>query len=387
MEEMDSLLGMDLESSEHALRSLVAAVVHRGPRASAASAAPFLVALLDRGERPCAPHAILGLLARIAVADADAVACGAQVAHGGALEASPGELHAAREAAQYCGAVVGHGANIYLRWLLADDASARCAAAHLLAFIQRGDHAVDEALAARARDEDELEAVRASALFALGVRGTACAGDRPNRPGHEFGEATLLEAATVFSQLGSKDAAHARSAEREAIDVLARGVGEPSSRPGSDDMASFPWPKAERLLLGRLANSKGRSARAQSSLLRMLATARDRGRAERIACSLLVLAFGEPNAAAFSDWGPSREVFPGATAWSVEQRSVLSAVASTDVLWPPSAELEPSVRHVDASAVQLALKRMLVLPYYPSRTGLRAAINFAFTAGAGVAGQ
>jgi hypothetical protein len=42
---------------------------------------------------------------------------------------------------------------------------------------------------------------------------------------------------------------------------------------------------------------------------------------------------------------------------------------------------------VDASPVQVALKRMLELPYYPSRKGLRTAISLAFSAGAGGAAR
>jgi hypothetical protein len=147
--------------------------------------------------------------------------------------------------------------------------------------------------------------------------------------------------------------------------------------------ADFPWPRCERLLLSRLARAKGRSARAQTALLRLLPLARDRARAERIAGHLLVLAFGEPTGAAFSDWRPSLEVFPGASAWSAEQRSILRSIASLDLLWPASAELSPRVRHVDACPVQLALKRMLELSYYPSRQGLRSAIALVFNAGAG----
>jgi hypothetical protein len=380
---MDGLLGMDLESSEAALRTLAASVVHHGARADAARAAPFLVALLEHGERPTMPHAILGLLARIAVIDADAIACGRDATQGGALEATTFDAHADRDAVERCSVAVVAGRGAYLRWLGADDASARCAAAHLLAFVARGDSPIDEALAARARDEEEDEAVRASSLFALGVRGTASRHKLPCSLSHDVGGATLLEAGIVFARLASKDAAMARAAERDAVDVLARGIvgGPPAS--GVRAVPVFPWPEPEHLLLGRLGCGKGRAARAQSALLRMLATARDRGRAERIASALLVLAFGEPNAAAFSEWEPRREIFPGASAWTVEQRAVLGAIAAHDVLWPTAAEQTPSVRHVDASEIQLALKRMLVLPYYPSRKGLRAAIALVVIADAG----
>lgn len=162
--------------------------------------------------------------------------------------------------------------------------------------------------------------------------------------------------------------------------MLARGVGCPSG-----GVPAFPWPEPERLLLAKLALGRGRSARAQTAFLRGLPLVRDRSRAERIAAHLLVLAFGEPTAAAFSDWRPSLEVFPGASTWSAEQRIVLRTIEALDSLWPTSAEADPRVRHVDACAVQVSLKRMLELSYYPSRHGLHAALALSLSAGAGAA--
>jgi hypothetical protein len=376
---MDGFQAMDLEGSEQALRALVAGAVRNGARSAAAKATPFLVTVLERGVRPNAPQSILVLLARIAAGDPEAVACGGDATQGGAIEATPEELQAEQEANRRCEEAVAAGKDTYLRWLRTGAPAARVAAAHLLAFVLREDGTVDEALAKRARDESEPAHVRASALFALGLRGTARAGDLPPPRPQELGEATLLEAAAAFAGLGSRDAALARTAERAGVDVLSRGV---AAVPTEDD-ADFPWPESERLLLSWLARTKGRSARAQSALLRLLPLARDRGRAERIATDLLVLAFGEPTAAAFSDWRPSLEVFPGASAWSAEQRSILRAIATLDVLWPAAAEMSPRVRHVDACPVQVALKRMLELSYYPSRQGLRSAIALVFSAGAG----
>jgi hypothetical protein len=374
---MEVLLGMDLAGSERALRALASSVVHRGRHAAAAAAAPFLIELLDRGEHPTEPEALLGLLARIASGDPDVVACGGEVAYGGALEATPDEIQAEREVRQRCHDAVAAGRDTVLRWLIANDARARGAAAQVLAFVAVGDGGIDEALAGRARDEDEHDAVRASALFALGLRGAACASDLPPMRAQDVGEATLLEAAAIFAALGAKDAVLLKAAERTAVDILARGVSPDPLQ------ACSPWPPAERLLLGRLARNKGRSARAQSALLRLLPLTRDRARAERIASALLVLSFGEPTAAAFSDWRPTLESFPGASAWSAEQRGVLRTIAGHDILWPESAEEGPRVRHVDACTVQVELKRMLELAYYPSRKGLRTAIALAFTAGAG----
>jgi hypothetical protein len=378
--------GLDLESSEQALRALAASVVRRGRRSSAAAAAPFLIALLDRGERPSDPEAILALLAQIATGDPETAACRGEATLGGALEATVDEQHAEHEALGHCREAVAAGRGAYLLWLVAESVSARSAAAHVLAFVARDDRCIDGALSARARDEGENPAVRCSALFALGVRGTACAADLPQGSGQDFGPATSLEAASAFAALGAKDAVLAKAAERSAVDVLARGVATSPDGEGAERVAS-PWPSAERLLLGRLARAKGRSARAQSTLLRLLAVARDRDRAERISAALLVLAFGEPTAAAFSDWRPSLERFPGASAWSAEQRAVLRAIAGQDLLWPASAEQGPSVRHVDASPVQVALKQTLELSYYPSRKGLRTAITLAFSAGAGGVGR
>jgi hypothetical protein len=381
---MDSLLGTDLESSELALHALAAHVVRSGAPSSVAAATPFLVALLDRGERPAAPDLFLSMLARIAVGDPDAVACGSAPAQDGALElteATPEEAEAEREARRRCEQAVTAGASVYVRWLRASSTAARSAAAHLLAFVARGDGTVDQALADRARDDAEQPAVRASALLALGLRGAARAEDLPPPRAQELGEATLLEAAAAFAALGSRDPALVKTAERNAVDVLSRGVALPPRA----NAHAWPWPRPERLLLAKLSLGKGRSARAQSALLRLLPLARDRARGERIATHLLVLAFGEPTAAAFSDWKPSLEVFPGASGWSAEQRTVLRAIASLDILWPPAAEMAPRVRHVDACAVQIALKRMLELAYYPSRQGLRAAIALVLNAGAGVA--
>jgi len=377
---MDSLLGMDLDSAEQALYALAESLVRGGPRTTVAAAVPFLVAVLDHGdgERPGAASRAFELLSRIAIGDPDAVACGGEASHGSLLEATP---EAEKGAHARCEQAVAAGVNTYIRWLRQGDPGARTGAAHLLAFVLRDERSVDDSLATCARDESQPLAVRASALFALGLRGTACADDLPAPRTRELGEATLLEAAAAFAALGSKDPAVARTAERSAVDTLARGFGPSSPR----DAGEFPWPDAERLLLAKLARSKGRSARAQTALLRLLPLARDRARAERMARQLLVLAFGEPTAAAFSDWKPSLEVFPGASTWSAEQRSVLRAIASLDVLWPASAETEPRIRHADASSVQVALKRMLELSYYPSRQGLRSAIALAFTAGAGAA--
>jgi hypothetical protein len=76
-------------------------------------------------------------------------------------------------------------------------------------------------------------------------------------------------------------------------------------------------------------------------------------------------------------------VFPGAGSWTAEQRVVLRAIEELDLLWPAAAEVGPRVRYVDACPVQVALKRMLELSYYPSRHGLRAALAIPFSAGAG----
>jgi hypothetical protein len=381
---MESLLVPDMESAEHALHALAADAVRSGARSSMA-ATPFLVALLDRAERPGAPDQFLRMLARIAVGDPDAVACGSGPVQDGALEATESTLEEAereRDARIGCERVVSAGTSIYVRWLGSSNPAARTAAAHLLAFVARDDRSVDQALAQRARDNGEQPSVRASALLALGVRGAAHAADLPPPRAQELGEATILEAAAAFAALGSREAALVKTAERSAVDVLARGVAAPPA-PATENDSAWPWPRAERLLLSKLALHKGRSARAQTAFLRLLPLARDRSRAERMASHLLVLAFGEPTAAAFSDWKPSLEVFPGASAWSAEQRTVLRAIASLDALWPASAELGPRVRHVDACGVQIALKRMLELAYYPSRQGLRAAIALVFNAGAG----
>jgi hypothetical protein len=372
----DPLLGVDLESSEHALRSLAASVLRSGGNSSAAEAAPFLIAVLDRAAHPSDPVRVLSLLAHIAVGDPEAAACGSASAHAAALEATPEEAEAEQQAMRRREEAVAAGAEVYVRWLRAEAAPARAAAAHLLAFVRRADESVDEALRARARDPQEEAPVRASALLALGLRRAARAEDLPAERAQELGEAALLEAASAFAALGSTDAAVASAGARRAIDVLARGV---ASLPSG---AGLPWPALERLLLARLSRTAGRSARAQSSLLRALPLTQQQPRAERIAAHLLVLAFGEPTAAAFSDWRPSLEVFPGAGAWTAEQRVVLRAIEELDLLWPAAAEIGPRVRYVDACPIQVALKRMLELSYYPSRHGLRAALAIPFSVGA-----
>jgi hypothetical protein len=372
----DPLLGVDLEASEHALRSLAASVLRSGGSSSAAEAAPFLIAVLDRGAHPSDPVRVLQLLAHIAVGDPEAAACGGAPPHVGALEATPEEAEAEQEGLQRRREAVAAGSSVYVRWLRAEAAPARAAAAHVLAFVRHGDELVDEALRARARDPEEAMTVRASALLALGLRRSARAEDLPAERAQELGEAALLEAAGVVAALGSTDAPVASAGVRRAIDVLVRGV--PSLPSDADPL----WPPLERLLLARLARTAGRSARAQSALLRALPLAQQRSRAESIAAHLLVLAFGEPTAAAFSDWRPSLEVFPGAGAWSAEQRVVLRTIEGLDLLWPASAEVGPRVRYVDACPIQVALKRMLELSYYPSRHGLRAALAIPFSAGA-----
>jgi hypothetical protein len=95
-----------------------------------------------------------------------------------------------------------------------------------------------------------------------------------------------------------------------------------------------------------------------------------------------VLSFGEPTGAAFSALRPSVEVFRGAASWSAEQRAVLRGIVDHDALWPQSAESAPSVRHADACAIQIALKRMLEVAYYPSRMGVRTALGLVVSAGA-----
>jgi hypothetical protein len=372
----DPLLGIDLESSEQTLRALAASLLRSGGRSSAAEAAPFLIAVLDRAAHPSDPARVLSLLAHIAVGDPEEVACAGEPAHAGALEATPEEAQAEEESMRRREEAVAAGADVYVRWLRADAAPARAAAAHLLAFVRRDDESVDEALRARARDPQEEATVRASALLALGLRRAARAEDLPAERTQELGEGAPLEAASAFAALGSRDAAVANAGVRRAIDVLTRGV---ASLPAE---AVLPWPDPERLLLAKLARAAGRSARAQSALLRALPQTHDRTRAERIAAHLLVLAFGEPTAAAFSDWRPSREVFSGAAAWSAEQRVVLRTIEETDLLWPASAEMGPRVRYVDACPIQVSLKRMLELSYYPSRHGLRAALAIRFSAGA-----
>jgi hypothetical protein len=386
---MDFLLWVDPGGSEQALLALVAAALHEERPVAAATAAQFLIALLDHDGHPAAPEAAFGLLSRICAGDPDAAACGREAPYRGAIEATPEDLDADREARRRCAAVVASGRDAYLKWLTSGAVRARRSAAHLLAFAAPDDGRIDQSLSARARDQAEDAGVRSSALFALGVRGTASAMDLAavrargaGALGHqELGEATLLEAASSFAALGAKDAVLGKAGEHSAVDVLARGIA-----PQQLESAS-PWPAVERMLLARLGAAKGRSARAQTALLRLLSIARDPGRAARVASALLVLAFGEPTAAAFSDWRPLLERFPGATKWSTEQRSVLCAIADKDALWTAAAEDQPCVRRANACPIQAALKRMLELSYYPSRKGLRGAIALGFSVGAGGAGR
>ena len=339
----------------------------------------MLIELLDHSDPPADPQAILGLLTQIAVGNPDTVACGGERHPAALLEPPCGETRAAseRSMALECERAVACGTHVYLRWLASESPVARSAASHLLAFVAHEDIAVDEALAARAKDADDNMWVRSSALLALGVRGTARADDVPHVPRKELVEATVLEAARAFAALGSRDAPLVEGAEAAAVDVLARGIAADAA-----SSRSFPWPSLERLLIGGLARGRGRSARAQSALLGLLAAAGERGRAERIASALLVLAFGEPTGAAFSALRPSLEVFRGAASWTAEQRAVLRGIVDNDVLWPQSAESAPSVRHGDACAVQVALKRMLEVAYYPSRTGVRTALGLLVSGGA-----
>jgi hypothetical protein len=268
----DTLLGVDLEGSEHALRSLAASVLRSGGSSSAAEAAPFLIAVLDRAEHPSDPVRVLSLLAHIAVGDPEVAACGG-AAHAGALEATLEEAQAEHEAMRRREGAVAAGAGVYVRWLRAEAAPARAAAAHVLAFVGRRNESIDDALRARARDPGEETTVRASALLALGLRRAARAEDLPPERAQELGEAGLLEAAGAFAALGSQDAPVASTGVRRAIDVLTRGV---ASVPPE---AELPWPSAERLLLAKLARTAGRSARAQSALLRALLLANERTRA------------------------------------------------------------------------------------------------------------
>jgi len=379
MKRLHSRIARESESSEQVLRALEQRIAHRGASRAAARTASVLVELLDHSDAPAEPQAILSLLAQIAVGNPDTVACGGERHPAAVLEPPASETRAAteRSMALECERAVARGTHVYLRWLTGGSPVARSAAAHLLAFVDHEDIAVDEALGARAKDTDENTGVRSSALLALGVRGTARASDLPHVPRKEEVEATVLEATCAFAALGSRDAAVVQGAENDAVAILARGVAaDPaSSRP-------FPWPALERLLIGGLARGRGRSARAQSVLLRLLAAACERGRAERVASALLVLAFGEPTGAAFSALRPSLEVFRGATSWSAEQKAVLRGIVDNDALWPPSAESAPSVRHADACAVQVALKRMLEVPYYPSRMGVRTALGLLVSGGA-----
>jgi len=381
-----SELATGLEYSEEALRGVVGRVLEYGPSLSAAAAATVLVDLLERDPIPCPPHAVLVLLARIAVGDPDAVACGGERHQNRALEPASDEGQAECEMAGRCLEAVELGTPTFLRLLRREAPATRCAAAHLLAFVAPADRAVDDALSSCARDAEQPPAVRAYALFALGIRGTVRPADLPPIVPSAPRPASLLEAAVAFAGLGSKDAPLVPGAESSAIDVLARGVSDRLPFAERFPASDLPFPVPARLLLGRLGRGKGRSARAQSALVQLLGTTAEPARAERIASALLVLAFGEPTAAAFSERRPSLEVFRGAARWSAEQRDVLRAICDNDVLWPASAESGPSVRHGEASAVQVELKRMLELPYYPSRKGVRTAIAAKVSGGGGGAG-
>jgi hypothetical protein len=365
---------------------LVRNAVQQGACRASLAAAPALIELLDRADTRFAPRTLLGLLAQIAVGDPDAVACGADGYPGLALDAPAEELQAERDGRRRCAEAVDSGAEVYLRWLGSNEAAERCAAAHLLAFVAHPNRSVDQALGVHARDLGEQTSVRASALFALGLRGGACAETLPPLDADDLRKPGLLAAALAFAALGGRDTPLVSGAESAAVELLARGVLGCNERERLV-REQFPWPGPDRLLLGRLARGKGRSARAQSALLRMLAAATDRESAERVASALLVLAFGEPTAAAFSQLRPSLEVFRGASSWSAEQRAVLRVIVATDVLWPASAENGPSVRHLEACAVQVELKRMLELSYYPSRKGVRSAIALVLSAGAGGVGR
>jgi hypothetical protein len=383
MKRLDSPTARKRESSEQVLRALEERVALRGTNRTAAKAAPVLIELLEDGDPPAEPQAILRLLAQIAVGSPDDVACGGERHAAVLLEPLAGQAHAAkRKMALECEQAVACGAHVYLRWFANESSVARCAAAHLLAFVDPQSGEIDEALAVRAKDTDENVGVRSSALLAMGVRRTAHAEDWPHVQPTTDVEATILEGAIAFAALGSREPPLVEGAEGDAVEILARGVATRSPFPEPGGSRSFPWPALERMLLGSLARGRGRSARAQSALLRLLAAAAERGRAERVASALLVLSFGEPTGAAFSALRPSVEVFRGATSWSAEQRAVLRGIVDHDALWPQSAESAPSVRHVDACAIQIALKRMLEVAYYPSRMGVRTALGLVVSAGA-----